>query len=177
MTDFFSRDLLGTIPSLRAFARSLGASPDRADDLVQETLIKAWANQKSFVQGTNLKTWLFTILRNTAYSDYRKRWREVEDSDGSYAATLTTQPNQIAHLDMADFKSALGVVPEEQREALILVGACGFSYDEAAQICGCAVGTIKSRVNRARRSLAETLGFEQQPQEEPSSDSSGRSAA
>ena len=100
MTDFFSRDLLGTIPSLRAFARSLGASPDRADDLVQETLIKAWANQTSFVQGTNLKTWLFTILRNTAYSDYRKRWREVEDGDGSYAAGLVTQPNQIAHLDM-----------------------------------------------------------------------------
>jgi RNA polymerase sigma-70 factor (ECF subfamily) len=158
--DFFSRDLLTTIPSLRAFARSLGASADRADDLVQETLIKAWANQTSFVPGTNLKTWLFTILRNTAYSDYRKRWREVEDSDGSYAAGLVTQPNQIAHLDMADFKSALDHVPEEQREALILVGASGFSYEEAAEICGCAVGTIKSRVNRARQRLAATLGLQ-----------------
>lgn len=177
MTDFFSRDLLGTIPSLRAFARSLGASPDRADDLVQETLIKAWANQQSFVQGTNLKTWLFTILRNTAYSDYRKRWREVEDSDGSYAASLTTEPDQIAHLDMADFQSALGTVPEEQREALILVGACGFSYEEAAQICDCAVGTIKSRVNRARRSLADTLGFQEQPQDEQLPRASGLSAA
>jgi RNA polymerase sigma-70 factor, ECF subfamily len=177
MTDFFSRDLLGTIPSLRAFARSLGASPDRADDLVQETLIKAWANQKSFVQGTNLKTWLFTILRNTAYSDYRKRWREVEDGDGSYAAGLVTQPNQIAHLDMADFKTALVSVPEEQREALILVGACGFSYDEAAQICGCAVGTIKSRVNRARKSLADTLGVHEPPQEEQSSEPPSVSAA
>jgi RNA polymerase sigma-70 factor (ECF subfamily) len=177
MTDVFSRDLLGTIPSLRAFARSLGAPPDRADDLVQETLIKAWANQKSFVAGTNLKTWLFTILRNTAYSDYRKRWREVEDSDGSYAAGLVTQPNQIAHLDMADFKSALGAVPEEQREALILVGACGFSYEEAAHICGCAVGTIKSRVNRARRSLADKLGFADLPQEKHDPDSPNLSAA
>jgi RNA polymerase sigma-70 factor (ECF subfamily) len=156
---FFTRDLLTTTPSLRAFARSLGASADRADDLVQETLIKAWANQQSFVQGTNLKTWLFTILRNTAYSDYRKRWREVEDADGSYAASLVTQPAQIAHLDMADFKRALAAVPEEQREALILVGASGFSYEEAAEICGCAVGTIKSRVNRARQRLGETLGL------------------
>ncbi|MBV8447345.1 MAG: sigma-70 family RNA polymerase sigma factor [Hyphomicrobiales bacterium] len=156
---FFTRELLTTIPSLRAFARSLGASPDRADDLVQETLIKAWANQQSFVQGTNLKTWLFTILRNTAYSEYRKRWREVEDADGSYAAGLVSEPTQIAHLDMADFKSALTAVPQEQREALILIGASGFSYDEAAKICGCAVGTIKSRVNRARQRLASTLGL------------------
>jgi RNA polymerase sigma-70 factor (ECF subfamily) len=156
---FFTQDLLTTIPSLRAFARSLGASADRADDLVQETLIKAWANQGSFVRGTNLKTWLFTILRNTAYSDYRKRWREVEDADGSYAAGLVTQPDQIAHLDMADFRQALAVVPEEQREALILIGASGFSYEEAAEICGCAVGTVKSRVNRARQRLADTLGL------------------
>ncbi|MFI5014553.1 MAG: sigma-70 family RNA polymerase sigma factor [Hyphomicrobiales bacterium] len=161
MTDngFFTRDLLTTIPSLRAFARSLGATSDRADDLVQETMIKAWANQDKFVQGTNLKTWLFTILRNTAYSDYRKRWREVEDADGSHAAGLVTEPAQIAHLDMADFKSALGNVPQEQREALILVGASGFSYEEAAEICGCAVGTIKSRVNRARQRLAQALGL------------------
>jgi RNA polymerase sigma-70 factor, ECF subfamily len=160
MTDdgFFSRDLLTTIPSLRAFARSLGASADRADDLVQETLIKAWANKHSFVRGTNLKTWLFTILRNTAYSDYRKRWREVEDADGSLAAGLVSQPNQIARLDMADFMASLDTVPRDQREALILVGASGFSYEEAAEICGCAVGTIKSRVNRARQRLAEALG-------------------
>jgi RNA polymerase sigma-70 factor (ECF subfamily) len=174
---FFSRNLLATIPSLRAFARSLGASPDRADDLVQETLIKAWANQGSFVLGTNLKTWLFTILRNTAYSHYRKHWREVEDTDGSYAASLVTQPDQIAHLDMADFKSALDTVPAEQREALILVGASGFSYEEAAQICGCAVGTIKSRVNRARRRLAETLGIRDLPTEEQDSVPVGISTA
>ena len=156
---FFTRELLTTIPSLRAFARSLGATPDRADDLVQETLIKAWANQQSFVPGTNLKTWLFTILRNTAYSEYRKRWREVEDADGIYAAGLVTEPAQIAHLEMADFKTALNTVPQEQREALVLIGASGFSYDEAAKICGFAVGTIKSRVNRARQRLAATLGL------------------
>ncbi|MBV8764860.1 MAG: sigma-70 family RNA polymerase sigma factor, partial [Hyphomicrobiales bacterium] len=109
--------------------------------------------------GTNLKTWLFTILRNTAYSEYRKRWREVEDADGSYAAGLVSEPAQIAHLDMADFKLALSGVPQEQREALVLIGASGFSYDEAAKICGCAVGTIKSRVNRARQRLATTLGL------------------
>ena len=122
-------------------------------------MIKAWANQTSFVAGTNLKTWLFTILRNTAYSQYRKRWREIEDADGSYAAGLVTAADQIAHLDMADFKSALDEVPPEQREALILIGASGFTYEEAAEICGCAVGTIKSRVNRARQRLAETLGL------------------
>jgi RNA polymerase sigma-70 factor (ECF subfamily) len=176
MTDFFSRDLLAAIPSLRAFARSLGASPDRADDLVQETLIKAWANQASFEPGTKLKTWLFTILRNTAYSDYRKRWREVEDSDGSYAATLVTEPDQIAHLDMADFRAALIAVPQEQREALILVGACGFRYEEAAQICGCAVGTIKSRVNRARQSLASALGL-RDLESDKSSEASARISA
>jgi RNA polymerase sigma-70 factor (ECF subfamily) len=169
--DFFSRDLLTTIPSLRAFARSLGASPDRADDLVQESLIKAWANRGSFVAGTNLKTWLFTILRNTAYSEYRKRRREVEDSDGSYAATLITEPGQIAHLDMEDFRSALDLVPSEQREALILVGASGFSYEEAAEICGCAVGTIKSRVNRARQRLAAILGLQEGASEEAKKDS------
>ncbi|MBV9566981.1 MAG: sigma-70 family RNA polymerase sigma factor [Hyphomicrobiales bacterium] len=184
---FFTRELLTTIPSLRAFARSLGATPDRADDLVQETLIKAWANQHSFVQGTNLKTWLFTILRNTAYSEYRKRWREVEDADGSYAAGLVTEPSQIAHLDMADFKSALTAVPQEQREALVLIGASGFSYDEAAKICGCAVGTIKSRVNRARQRLAATLGLHEnlangeassgsEPAEEPDHNPAGLSS-
>ena len=168
MTDdgFFSRDLLTAIPSLRAFARSLGASPDRADDLVQETLIKAWANKHSFVRGTNLKTWLFTILRNTAYSEYRKRWREVEDAEGAHTASLTSQPNQMAHLDMADFMVALDTIPQDQREALILVGASGFSYEEAAEICGCAVGTIKSRVNRARQRLAETLGVGDVPRKE-----------
>ncbi len=155
--DIFGRELLKTIPSLRAFARSLGATPEGADDLVQETMVKAWANRERFIAGTNLKTWLFTILRNTVFSEYRKRKRQVDDPD--HIASLTTEPTQLAHLEMQDFKHALASVPEEQREALILVGASGFSYEEAAEICGCPVGTIKSRVNRARERLAKTLGL------------------
>jgi RNA polymerase sigma-70 factor (ECF subfamily) len=151
----FSRELLSAIPSLRAFARSLGVSRDAADDLVQETMVKAWANRTKFIPGTNLKTWLFTILRNSFYSEYRRRKREIEDPE--YIAGVETGPSQIAHLQLEDFKLALARVPEDQREALILVGAAGFTYDEAAEICGCPVGTIKSRVNRARERLAKSL--------------------
>jgi RNA polymerase sigma-70 factor (ECF subfamily) len=149
--------LLAAIPSLRAFAISLCGSPDRADDLVQDTLVKAWTNLHRFERGTNLNAWLFTILRNGFFSEHRKRVREVEDVDGSYAARLTTIPQQGAHLDFEDFRTALMRLPADQREALLLVGAQGFSYDEAAEICGCAVGTVKSRVNRARSRLADLL--------------------
>ena len=109
----------------------------------------------SFKEGTNLKAWLFTILRNTYFSERRKRRREVEDADGSYAARLATHPAQHGHMEMQDFRAALVRLPDDQREALILVGAAGFSYEEAAEISGCAVGTIKSRVNRARNRLGE----------------------
>ena len=108
----------------------------------------------SFQPGSNLPAWLFTILRNLFRSDYRKRRREVEDADGSYAKTLKTQPAQNAHLEFEEFRAALEKLPQDQREALILVGASGFSYEDAAAICGCAVGTIKSRVNRARSKLS-----------------------
>ena len=114
----------------------------------------------SFKEGTNLKAWLFTILRNTYFSERRKRKREVEDADGSYAARLATHPAQHGHMEMQDFRAALVQLPDDQREALILVGAAGFSYEEAAEISGCAVGTIKSRVNRARNRLAGMLGLE-----------------
>jgi RNA polymerase sigma-70 factor (ECF subfamily) len=147
--------LLGAVPSLRAFGISLSGDVDRADDLVQDTLVRALANTHRFEPGTNLNAWLFTILRNLFHSEYRKRKREVEDADGSYAATLRTPPDQHAHLDFEDLRQALAKLPRDQREALLLVGAQGFSYDDAAEICGCAVGTIKSRVNRARRRLAE----------------------
>ena len=130
---------------------------DRADDLVQETLLRALANIDSFQPGSNLAAWLFTILRNLFRSDYRKRRREVEDADGSYAKTLKTQPAQSAHLEFEEFRAALDKLPQDQREALILVGASGFSYEDAAAICGCAVGTIKSRVNRARSKLSALL--------------------
>jgi RNA polymerase sigma-70 factor (ECF subfamily) len=154
-------DLLASIPNLRAFAVSLAGSSERADDLVQETLMKAWAKFDTFQEGTNLRAWLFTILRNEFYSQVRKRGREVEDVEGTYAARLASQPAQTGHMDMSDFREALGNLPPDQREALILVGASGFSYEEAADICQCAVGTIKSRVSRARTRLAELLSLEQ----------------
>ena len=153
----YKEDLIAAVPMLRAFARSLCGNRDRADDLVQETLFKAWNHLDSFKEGTNLKAWLFTILRNTYFSERRKRRREVEDADGAYAARLATHPAQHGHMDMQDFRAALVRLPDDQREALILVGAAGFSYEEAAEISGCAVGTIKSRVNRARNRLATML--------------------
>jgi RNA polymerase sigma-70 factor, ECF subfamily len=152
--------MLAAVPSLRAFAISLCGNVDRADDLVQETLLRAWAHLDSFEPGTNMSAWLFTILHNLFRSEYRKRQREVEDADGSYAASLTTLPEQNSHWEMDEFREALKLLPHEQRESLLLVGASGFSYEEAAQICKCAVGTIKSRVNRARSRLAAILSIE-----------------
>ena len=149
--------VLGAVPSLRAFAISLCGNVDRADDLVQETLLRALANIDSFQPGTNMAAWLFTILRNHFRSEYRKRRREVEDSDGHYAETLKTQPEQHGQVEFREFREALAHLPADQREALILVGASGFSYEDAAAICGCAVGTIKSRVNRARSKLSALL--------------------
>jgi RNA polymerase sigma-70 factor (ECF subfamily) len=152
--------VLAAVPSLRAFAISLSGNVDRADDLVQETLLRALANIDSFQPGSNMPAWLFTILRNLFRSEYRKRRREVEDADGSYAQSLKSQPEQTGHIEFQEFREALGKLPQDQREALILVGASGFSYEEAADICGCAVGTIKSRVNRARARLADMLSIE-----------------
>jgi RNA polymerase sigma-70 factor, ECF subfamily len=149
--------LLAAVPSLRAFAISLCGQVDRADDLVQDTLLRALSNLHRFQRGTNLNAWLFTILRNLFHSEYRKRRREVEDPDGSYAERLKVQPEQGARLDFEDFRTALAKLPHDQREALLLIGASGFSYEEAAAICGCAVGTIKSRVSRARSRLQEVL--------------------
>jgi RNA polymerase sigma-70 factor (ECF subfamily) len=152
--------VLAAVPSLRAFAISLCGNVDRADDLVQETLLRALANIESFQPGTNMSAWLFTILRNHFRSEYRKRRREVEDTDGSYADTLKSQPEQVGKVEFEEFRNALAKLPPDQREALILVGASGFSYEEAAAICGCAVGTIKSRVNRARTRLAELMAID-----------------
>jgi RNA polymerase sigma-70 factor (ECF subfamily) len=153
-------ELLAAVPSLRAFAISLCGHVDRADDLVQDTLLRALSNIHRFQPGTNLNAWLFTILRNLFHSEYRKRRREVEDPDGSYAGRMKVQPEQGSRLDFEDFRSALAKLPHDQREALLLVGASGFSYEEAAEICGCAIGTIKSRVNRARSRLAGLLAVD-----------------
>ena len=154
----FRQQLLAAIPKLRAFALSLASHADYADDLVQETLMKAWNHQQSFQEGTNIKAWLFTILRNEYFSQLRKRRREVEDADGDYASSVTTPGSQESQLDMADLRIALQQLPDDQREAVVLVGASGFSYQEVAEICRVPVGTVKSRVNRARNKLAVLLG-------------------
>lgn len=149
--------LLESIPALRAFARSLAYSADKADDLVQETLMKAWNKQDSFQPGTNIRAWLFTILRNEFYSQMRKRGREISDADGAISENMAVHPEQSGKLDLQDMKKALALLPDDQREAVILIGASGMSYEEAAEICGVAVGTIKSRVSRARTKLMELL--------------------
>jgi len=151
-------DLLAQVANLRAFARSLVYDEARADDLVQETILKAWSNLDTFEQGSNMRAWLFTILRNTFYSEVRKYRREVEDVDGHFAAQVSEKETQAGIMDMRDFNVAFATLPADQREALTLVGASGFSYEEAAAVCACAVGTMKSRVNRARARLSELLG-------------------
>ena len=149
--------MLAAVPNLRAFAMSLSGNVDRADDLVQGTLVRAMANIHLFQPGTNMQAWLFTILRNLFRSEFRKRRREVEDVDGSYLDSLESPPEQDGRLEFEELFDALAKLPFVQREALLLVGASGFSYDEAAAICETPVGTIKSRVNRARGRLAELL--------------------
>ncbi|TCD15085.1 sigma-70 family RNA polymerase sigma factor [Oricola cellulosilytica] len=153
----FKDGLLAAIPNLRAFAISLCGAADRADDLVQEALVRAWDKQSSFQPGTNLRAWLFTILRNEFYSQMRKRGREVSDADGALTNAMASHPEQSGKMDLQDFQKALMTLPDDQREAIVLVGASGMAYEEAAEICGCAVGTVKSRVSRARARLSELL--------------------
>lgn len=155
--DSVRRGIIAAIPRLRAVAVSLTGSADRADDLVQETMLRAYANIDKFEPGSNLAAWLFTILRNQFRSEYRKRKREVEDVDGHHVDSLTASPEQMGKVEFNELRAALTLLPPEQREALVLVGASGFSYEEAADICGCAVGTIKSRLNRARARLSQLL--------------------
>lgn len=156
-SDAWRDSVVAMIPALRAFAWSLSHNGSDADDLVQDTLIKAWTNKDKFEPGTNLRAWLFTILRNTYYTTLTRRRREVQDEDGDYAALLNSPPNQDWNVAVHDLQAALAQLPPEHREALILVGAAGLSYEEAAEICGCALGTIKSRVNRARNRLVRLL--------------------
>ncbi len=150
-------ELVDHLPAMRAFAMSLTRNSATADDMVQDTLVKAWTNIDKFEVGTNLRAWLFTILRNTYYSSRRKAKREVADVDGVFTESLSQKPDHDGRLQMADFRTAFAQLPDEQREALILVGASGFAYEEAANMCNVAVGTIKSRVNRGRAKLAELM--------------------
>ena len=158
-------ELVEHLTALRAFAMSLTRNSAAADDLVQDTIEKAWKNIDKFQAGTNLRAWLFTIQRNAFYSSRRKAKREVADVDGVMAATLAEKPHHDGRLALNDFRVAFEQLPDEQREALMLVGATGFSYEEAAEMCGVAIGTIKSRANRGRRRLAElmNLGEDEDP--------------
>ena len=160
----FKDELLAEIRNLRAFAISLSGSVSLADDLVQEALLRAWSNSEKFQPGTSLRAWLFTILRNIYYSNYRKRSREVQDSDGLYARRLTVPGDQESHLDLEDFRQAMTKLPAEQREVLTLIGASGLSYEEAAVVCQVGIGTIKSRLSRARAKLVELLELDDAPQ-------------
>jgi len=153
-------NLVKALPHLRAFAISLTGKVDQADDLVQEAIVRGLGNLDSFTPGTNLQAWLFTILRNQFHTSCRKRKREVEDPDGVMAGMLSTPPEQHGRLDLDDLRTALAKLSVEQREVLLLIAAEGMSYEEAAQICGVKIGTVKSRVNRARARLAELLHFE-----------------
>lgn len=158
ISDAEQAELMENVSHLRAFAQSLAGDASRADDLVQETILKAWTSFDKFERGTNMRAWLFTILRNTYFSEFRKRRREVEDVDGQFAAQVVQPPQQQGMLARVDFEQAFKTLPPDQREALTLVGASGLSYEEAAKICDVAVGTVKSRVGRARERLNELLG-------------------
>ncbi|MFE1599781.1 sigma-70 family RNA polymerase sigma factor [Methylobacterium sp. ID0610] len=154
----FRDDLLAALPALRGFAVSLTTNLPQADDLVQETMLRAWQNQHQFAAGTNLKAWLFTILRNQFYTHSRRRRREVEDVDGSAAAQLSAPASQEHGVELREVWAQLGKLPAAQREALLLIATHGLTYDAAAALLGCQPGTVKSRVSRARATLVQALG-------------------
>lgn len=153
----FPDRLVAIIPALRAFARGLCGRADLADDLAQEALTKAWAARDSYLPNTNFKAWMFTILRNHYYSWCRKQRRVAPWDPDAAERLLVCEPSQPGHLELSELAAGMQVLPAQQREALILVGAGGFTYEEAADIVGCAVGTVKSRVARGRIALREFL--------------------
>ena len=153
----FKRELVALIPHLRAFARTLTGDQASADDLAQDALMKAWDARSSYQMGTNMKAWTFMILRNQFYSEKRRSWRQTQLDQDSAERNLVAVDDPQAPVALDELRLGLAMLPTEQREALILVGAGGFAYEEAAEICGCAVGTVKSRVSRARRALQHIL--------------------
>ena len=155
--DAFKRELVKLIPHLRAFARTLAGDPASADDLAQDAMLKAWDARVSFQMGTNMKAWTFMILRNQFYSEKRRSWRQSQLDQEAAERTLVAVDDPEAPVALDELRLSLAQLPPEQREALILVGAGGFAYEEAAEICGCAVGTVKSRVSRARKALHSIL--------------------
>ena len=153
----FKQELESLIPHLRAFARNLCGKPDMADDLAQDALLKAWAARKRYKAGTNMRAWVFVILRNQFLSQMRRSRFKGDWDDAVAERMLSTPAHQDHQMQLSDLQRALMRLPEAQREALILVGAGGFSYEEAADICDCAIGTVKSRVARARAALDEMI--------------------
>ncbi len=153
----FKSQLVTLIPQLRAFARTLTGNATAADDLAQDAMMKAWGARSSFEMGTNMKAWTFMILRNQFYSEKRRSWRQTQLDQEAAERTLVAIDDPAAPVALDELRLGLGMLPAEQREALILIGAGGFAYEEAAIICGCAVGTVKSRVSRARRALQAIL--------------------
>jgi RNA polymerase sigma-70 factor (ECF subfamily) len=153
----FKAELVALIPHLRAFARTLAGDPTAADDLAQDAMMKAWDARASYQMGTNMKAWTFMILRNQFYSEKRRSWRQTQLDQEAAERTLMAVDDPESPVALDELRLGLGMLPAEQREALILVGAGGFAYEEAADICGCAVGTVKSRVSRARRALQGIL--------------------
>ncbi|MGZ3272210.1 MAG: sigma-70 family RNA polymerase sigma factor [Caulobacteraceae bacterium] len=153
----FKAELVALIPHLRAFARTLAGDPTSADDLAQDAMMKAWDARASYQMGTNMKAWTFMILRNQFYSEKRRSWRQTQLDQEAAERTLVAVDDPESPVALDELRLGLGMLPAEQREALILVGAGGFAYEEAADICGCAVGTVKSRVSRARRALQGIL--------------------
>lgn len=151
-------DILACLPHLRAFARSLTGNRDRADDLVQDAVLRALSAASQFMPGTNFKAWIFTILRNLYFNEFRRNRALMRPLEAADLETHATAPAQQAGLEFDDFRRAFNTLPAEQREALVLVGADGFRYEEAAAICGCPIGTIKSRVARARGEIEKLLG-------------------
>jgi RNA polymerase sigma-70 factor (ECF subfamily) len=153
----FGKELIALIPQLRAFGRSLSGVSDQGDDLAQATLAKAWASRASYEPGSNMKAWTFMILRNAFISDKRRSWRSCSLDQEVAEATLEAVCDPSSPLELDDLRRALQLLPLDQREAVILVGAAGFSYEETAAVVGAAVGTIKSRVSRARERLRAIL--------------------
>ena len=168
-------DLVKHLGSMRAFALSLTRNRASADDLVQDTIVKAWTNIDKFAHGTNLQAWLFTILRNTFYSSLRKHRREVADPDGIHALNVSVKPEHDGRLAFRDFQRAFDQLTPEHREVLVLVGASGFSVEQAAAMMGVAPGPVKSRTSRARKRLADLMGLAEGEAAYASFDDSGPS--